>query len=269
MKGYNRPKLLTTSALSVSPSHLSGPLTQKPLVLLCFDRQLAFQVSNWFPAPTREVADRPPNPHRLRDNGRAVTYLSTSPPAPRHKHPKPKILSAAGPPSPPPCVPRRPGTPSNHRHAPPLLVRRRHRLSIPKVWQLSVVDAVLPPLQHRRHQRWQLSLRHRHGPPPPAATRRRPSNHKKPPTRLHRCISASSMPPALDPGVPAGRVGGASVGQAPTSMQQHSTAQPGSTRRPGPRLRGRVPRRVYFDDKSTITSHRPPSKQICNMTSPR
>lgn len=36
--------------------------------------------------------------------------------------------------------------------------------------------------------------------------------------------TASSMPPALDPGVPPGRVGGASVGQAPTSMQQHSTA---------------------------------------------
>lgn len=37
--------------------------------------------------------------------------------------------------------------------------------------------------------------------------------------------AASSIPPALDPGVPPGRVGGASVGQAPTSMQQHSTAE--------------------------------------------
>ncbi|KAK1837019.1 hypothetical protein QBC39DRAFT_1035 [Podospora conica] len=119
--------------------------------------------------------------------------------------------------SPPsPCVPRRPGTPSNHRHAVPSSPSPRaptRRPSIPNTWLLSVVDSVLPPLQQRRHQN------HQHGPPPRAATRRRPSNHQKQPTRLHRWISAqqpssSSMPPALDPGAPPGCVGGASVGQA-------------------------------------------------------
>lgn len=193
---------------------------------------MAFQVSNWFPSPTREVADRP----TLIGYGTTERQSGTCPPSlplldTNTKNPK--ILSAAAPPSPlppPPCVPRRPGTPSNHRHAPPLLVRRRHRLSIPNAWQLSVVDAVLPPLQHRRHQLWQLSLCHRHGPPPPAATRRRPSNHQKRPTRLHRWISANSQQHASRPrSWRPSRSGGRSFGWTSPNLDataQHSRARP-------------------------------------------
>lgn len=177
------------------------------------------------PQPGKLQTAQPSSVTGERKGSQVLVHLPSRSSTQTHKTKK----SLPGAPPPPPCVqPRRPGTPSNHRHAPPLLVRRTHRLSIPNAWQLSVVDAVLPPLQHHRHQLWQLSLcaidMALPLPQPPVAAQAttRP--------RLPACTdgsqpAASSIPPALDPGVPPGRVGGASVGQAPTSMQQHSTAE--------------------------------------------
>lgn len=209
---------------------LSGPLTQKPLAPSLSWQTIGISSQQLVPCPNPGSC-RPPNPHRLRENGKAVRYLSTFPPAPRHKHTKPKKSLPGAPPPSPLCTttpPRNAIEPSTRApsprppHAPPLdperLAAIRSRCCPP------APPASPPPTLAT------LSLCHRHGPPPPAATRRRPSNHQTPPTRLHRWISASSQQHTSRPrSWRPSRSGGRSFGWTSPNLDataQHSRARP-------------------------------------------